>query len=64
MPAKISKEKYKKVLKIAKKAHDIFKCRGVTRSDFKYFKGNFYMLEIKYSARNDKSFSGTGNSKL
>ena len=46
MPAKISKEKYKKVLKIAKKAHDIFKCRGVTRSDFKYFKGNFYMLEI------------------
>ena len=46
MPAKISKEKYKKVLKIAKKAHDIFKCRGVTRSDFKYYKGNFYILEI------------------
>ena len=34
MPARLSK-KYK-VLLIAKKAHNVLKCRGVTRSDFKF----------------------------
>ena len=34
------------VLRIAHKAHKIIKCRGVTRSDFKYFNGKFYLLEI------------------
>ena len=34
------------VLNIAKKTHDAFKCRGVTRADFKFYKGNFYLLEI------------------
>ena len=28
------------------KAHNLMGCRGVTRSDFKYFKGKFYLLEI------------------
>ena len=28
------------------KAHNLMGCRGVTRSDFKYFKGKFYILEI------------------
>ena len=46
MPAKLSKLNYSKVLKIAKKTHDAFKCRGVTRADFKYYKNNFYLLEI------------------
>ena len=46
MPARLSKLKYSEVLKIAKKTHDAFKCRGVTRSDFKFYKGNFYLLEI------------------
>ena len=46
MPAQIPKKKYELVLKIAKKTHDIFKCRGVTRADFKFHKGNFYLLEI------------------
>jgi len=31
---------------IAQKAHKLIGCRGVTRSDFKYFNGNFYLLEI------------------
>ena len=31
---------------IAFKAHKIIGCRGVTRSDFKFFNGNFYLLEI------------------
>ena len=28
------------------KTHLILNCRGVTRSDFKYFKNTFYLLEI------------------
>ena len=46
MPARLSKLKYLEVLNIAKKTHDVFKCRGVTRADFKFYKGNFYILEI------------------
>jgi len=46
MPANLSKSKYKEVLKIAKKAHDALGCKGITRSDFKYFKNKFYLLEI------------------
>ena len=33
-------------MKIAKKAHEALKCRGVTRSDFKFYNNNFYLLEI------------------
>ena len=46
MPANLSKKKYNEVLNIAKKAHSVLNCRGVTRSDFKFFKNNFYILEI------------------
>jgi len=46
MPARISKKKYNEVLKIAKKTHKILNCRGVTRSDFKFFNNIFYLLEI------------------
>ena len=45
MPARLSKKKYKEVLQIAKKAHQALNCKGVTRSDFKYYKSNFYLLE-------------------
>ena len=46
MPARLSKKKYNEVLKIAKKTHTVLKCRGVTRSDFKFFNNIFYLLEI------------------
>ena len=46
MPARIPKKKYNEVLKIAKKTHRALKCKGVTRSDFKFFKNNFFLLEI------------------
>ena len=46
MPARLSKKKNKEVLNIAKKAHDVLKCRGVSRSDFKFFNNIFYLLEI------------------
>ena len=46
MPADIPKKKYNEVLKIAERTHKILKCRGVTRSDFKFLENNFYLLEI------------------
>ena len=41
-----SKNKYKEVLKMAQIAHKALGCRGITRSDFRFFKNNFYLLEI------------------
>ncbi len=46
MPAMLKKKHYKKVLKLAKKAHKALDCKGVTRADFKFFKNKFYLLEI------------------
>ena len=46
MPARLSKKKYNEVLNIAKKTHNVLKCRGITRSDFKFFNNIFYLLEI------------------
>ena len=46
MPANLKKSNYTKVLQIAKKAHNTLGCKGVTRSDFKFFKNKFYLLEI------------------
>ena len=45
MPAELSKKKYKEVLSIALKAHKLLKCKGITRSDFRFFKNKFYLLE-------------------
>jgi len=45
MPASLSKKKYNEVLSLAKKAHKILGCKGVTRSDFRFFKNKFYLLE-------------------
>ena len=45
MPARLRKDKYNEVLKIAKKAHRILGCKGVSRTDFKFFKNKFYILE-------------------
>ena len=45
IPVEISKRKYQELTKIALKAHKILNCRGVTRSDFRYHKNSFYLLE-------------------
>ena len=45
MPAQLQQKKYDEVLFIAKKAHKILGCRGVTRSDFRFYKKKFYLLE-------------------
>ncbi len=46
IPVKISKKNMKKVLSLAYKAHRLLKCKGVTRSDFKFYKNKFYLLEL------------------
>ena len=46
MPAKIEKKKYNLVLSLAKKAHNVLGCKGITRSDFRFFNGKFYLLEL------------------
>ena len=46
IPVDLPKKKYKDLMNITLKAHNLMGCRGVTRSDFKYFKGKFYLLEI------------------
>ena len=45
MPAQLTKKKYNEVLNLAKKAHQVLGCRGITRSDFRFFKNKFYLLE-------------------
>jgi len=45
MPAPLLPKKYNEVLFLAKKAHKILGCRGVTRSDFRFFNNKFYLLE-------------------
>jgi len=46
IPVDLSKNNLAKICGIARKAHKIIGCKGVTRSDFKFFKGKFYLLEI------------------
>ena len=45
MPAPMTKNNYKKVLSLAKKAHKSLGCKGITRSDFRFFNNQFYLLE-------------------
>ncbi len=42
----LPKKKLAEVSNIALKAHKIIGCKGVTRSDFKFYKNKFYLLEI------------------
>ena len=46
MPVNLDKKNLQKITAITRKAHQLIGCRGVTRSDFKFYKGKFYLLEI------------------
>ncbi len=46
IPVNLKKKKYNELMNISLKVHKLIGCRGVTRSDFKYYKNNFYLLEI------------------
>ncbi len=46
IPVDLTASHYDKLMNLALKAHRLIGCRGVTRSDFKFFNGKFYLLEI------------------
>ena len=46
IPVNLSKKNYDKINNIAFKAHKLLNCRGITRSDFKFYKNKFYLLEL------------------
>ena len=46
IPVEIKKDDYNKLMDLALKAHKLIGCKGVTRSDFKFYKGKFFLLEI------------------
>ncbi len=46
IPVDLNKKDYNKLTQTALKVHKLLKCRGVSRSDFKFYKGKFYLLEI------------------
>ena len=46
IPVEIPKNKLDEVMNMAFKAHKVIGCKGVTRSDFKFYKNKFYLLEI------------------
>ena len=46
IPVDLSKKKYNEIMSTALKIHNLIGCRGVTRSDFKYYRDKFYLLEI------------------
>ena len=46
IPVNLNKKYYDQIMNISFRAHKLIGCRGVTRSDFKFYKGKFYLLEI------------------
>ena len=46
IPVDLPKGKMDMLMNMAYKAHKVIGCRGVTRSDFKFFNDKFYLLEI------------------
>ena len=46
LPVNLPKKQIQKIEAIALKAHKITGCKGVTRSDFRYYNNKFYLLEI------------------
>ena len=46
IPVNLNKNDLKKITDMAMKAHKVIGCSGITRSDFKFHKKKFYLLEI------------------
>ena len=46
IPVNLTKSNYDKLMNISLKVHKLIGCSGVSRSDFKFYKGKFYLLEI------------------
>ncbi len=46
IPVDLKKNKFNQIMNLAFKAHKAIGCKGITRSDFKFYNGKFYLLEI------------------
>ena len=46
IPVNLDKKNLKKIINITRKVHRLIGCKGVTRSDFKFYNEKFYLLEI------------------
>ena len=46
IPVDMAKKKLEEVMNIALRAHKIIGCKGISRSDFKFYKNKFYILEL------------------
>ena len=46
LPVDLPEKKIKEVENIAYRAHKITKCKGITRSDFRFYRNKFYLLEV------------------
>ena len=46
IPVNINHRNFDKINSIAMKAHKLLKCRGVSRSDFRFYNNKFYLLEL------------------
>ena len=46
IPVDLPKKKLGQIMNMALNAHKVIGCKGVTRSDFKYYRGIFFLLEI------------------
>jgi D-alanine-D-alanine ligase len=46
IPVDITKKKLEEVMNMALRAHKIIGCKGISRSDFKFYKNKFYILEL------------------
>ncbi|MDA7769954.1 D-alanine--D-alanine ligase [Candidatus Pelagibacter sp.] len=46
IPVSLDRKDLQKITTITRKVHQLIGCKGVTRSDFKFHKGKFYLLEI------------------
>ncbi len=46
IPVDLSLRNFNKINEIAMKAHKLLRCRGVSRSDFRFYNNKFYLLEL------------------
>tara|TARA_B100001121_G_C18672049_1_gene614395 strand:- start:695 stop:1609 length:915 start_codon:yes stop_codon:yes gene_type:complete len=46
IPVDLSNKQFDELMNVSLKVHKLLGCRGVTRSDFKFYKKKFYLLEI------------------
>jgi D-alanine-D-alanine ligase len=61
---KLPKNKLNEVMDLSLKAHKIIGCKGVTRSDFKFYKNKFYLLEINTQPGMTRLVSCSRNSEI